>query len=294
MRILLTGASGYLGQHLARDLHRDHELVLFARRRPPEPDDLAGTAAVVQGDVTVLDDCRRAVASVDAILHLAAIPVASTDTFRVNALGTYCILEAAREAAVKRVVMASSNCTLGHLFRTSSKPFEVHYLPFDENHPSQVEDNYGLSKLVGELTLRQYAEAFDIDAIALRPAWCWGEAERAGRVTQPFEAAKGKRGFWAYIDMRDAAQAFRLALEAPPSQVPWRGAYFISAADTYADGTSKTMLERHHPEFAHLGASLAGHESFFSWEGARRAIGYTPRHSWRRKAQLLVGNGAST
>ena len=147
-------------------------------------------------------DCRAAVRGVDAIAHLGGINIPSDDTFRVNTLGTYYLLEAAREAGVRRVVQASSNCALGHCFRVTGRPFEVKYLPFDEEHPSCVEDNYGLSKLVNELTLQTYSHAYGIEGIALRLNWCWGPAEIEWRTKQAFNPAELAKGFALDIPRR--------------------------------------------------------------------------------------------
>src|SRR5690349_1114731 len=115
MRVLITGASGYVPKFVIEDLEADHDLVLFSRRHPAEGPHGPRTAApFVRGDLTRLDDCRRAVEGVDAIAHIGANNWIGPDTFRNNVLGTYFLLEAAREAGVRRLVFASSNCVLGH------------------------------------------------------------------------------------------------------------------------------------------------------------------------------------
>jgi nucleoside-diphosphate-sugar epimerase len=281
MRVLVTGASGYVPKHVIEDLATDHELVLLSRRHPAESPHATRTAApFIRGDMTVLDDCRRAVEGVDAIAHIGANNWISPDTFRNNTLGTYYLLEAAREAGVRRIVFASSNCVLGHCARISG-PFLPDYLPIDEAHPSRVEDNYGLSKLVNEQTLDAYAHAYGMESIALRLAWCWGPAEYARRFERPFDAGQHTGGFWAYIDMRDVAQAFRQALHATLAVQPSGRAYYISAADTMADEPSAALIARFYPQLQQQAATLNGHQSLFSWQAAHAAFGYTPRYSWR-------------
>ena len=283
MRILVTGASGYVAKFVIDELTRSHELTLFARRHPSEgPHATETKAAFIRGDLTHPDDCRRAVRNVEVIAHIGGINVPSDDTFRVNTLVTYYLREAAREAGVRRVVLASSNCALGHCFRVTGRPFEVKYLPFDEVHPSSIEDNYGLSKCVNEVSLETYTRAYGIEAIALRLNWCWGPAEMEWRTNRPFNPAEHMAEFWAYVDMLDVAQAFRLALEAPASTPSSFKIYNISAADTMADETSAELAARFYPQYRHLAQTLKGHSTFFSWEAAHRDLGYRPRYSWRR------------
>jgi UDP-glucose 4-epimerase len=281
MRVLITGASGYVAKFVAENLAHDHELVLFSRRHPAEgAKGPSVQAPFMRGDLAALDDCRRAVEGVDAIAHIGANNWIGEDTFRNNTLGTYYLLEAARELGVRRVVFASSNCALGHCARISG-PFLPEMLPIDERHPQRVEDNYGLSKVVNEETLAAYARAYDIDSVALRLAWCWGPDEHAWRSEQPFDASKHVGGFWAYIDMRDVAQAFRRALHAELPGSPACRAVYISAADTMADEPSAELVERYYPHLRESAARLSGHESLFSWRAAHETIGYTPEYSWR-------------
>lgn len=155
MRVLVTGASGALGPFVMRALLERHDLVLMSRR-PPDP----AFAALpwIQGDLTVFDDCQRAVQGVDAIQHLAAQPspvdhprlrqrtaaqgIPFDATFRSNMLGLYYLMHAAVTAGVGCVVMAGSNCALGHGYRISQTSFPIQALPIDESHPAYPENFY--------------------------------------------------------------------------------------------------------------------------------------------------------
>lgn len=282
MKILITGASGYVAKYVIESLEADHELVLTSRRHPAEGQYQTHTnAAFVRGDITEQEHCRRVVEGVEMIAHIGASAEASPDTFRTNTLSTYYLMEAAREAGVRRVVMASSNCALGHCYRTSGHPFEADYFPFDERHPSVIEDNYGLSKITNERTLEAYTRAHGIETVAMRLNWCWGPAEYRWRRERPFDPEQHREGFWAWVDMRDVAQAFRLALQAPAASQPRFAPYFISAADTMADEPSAELVHRFYPQYSRLADTLQGHESFFSWRAAHDELGYTPQHGWR-------------
>ncbi len=281
MKVLITGASGHVAKHVIADLHHDHDLVLIGRRHPDEVRPGTQTELTfIRGDLTTPDDCKRAVNGVDAIAHIGANNWHSADTFRNNTLGTYYLLEAAREAGIKRVAFASSNCALGHCAPISG-PFLPDRLPIDETHPSRVEDNYGLSKLVNEQTLDAFARGYGIESYALRLAWCWGEEEYRWRFEKPFEAGNHRGGFWAWVDMRDVAQAFRKALHAPSMPKAACVPLYINAADTMADEPSAELVERFYPQLANQGEQLMDHQSLFSWQAAQASIGYQPQYTWR-------------
>ena len=96
--------------------------------------------------------------------------MAFDETMRTNIMGTYYLLEAAVARGIGVFVMTGSNCALGHGFRISGREFPYQYLPVDEGHPSDVEDSYSYSKLVGEELLAMYTRAHGMRTYALRSA----------------------------------------------------------------------------------------------------------------------------
>ncbi len=279
MRVLITGPTGAVGPHVIAALETHHELVLFARRaiETPHP--------VVRGDLLSADKCERAVEDVDAVVHLAANSEPAPEAFEVNMLGTYHLLEAARKHGVDRFIFASTNCVYGHCFPITERAFPLEALPIDETHTCVPEDNYGLSKVLDERMLALYFRTWGIRSAALRLNWVWGPEEIAWRQAQgALDAAKHAPYFWAYVDARDAAQAFRLALDAP--DLPGCGEYNISAADHFAEEQSGDLLERFYPGVP-VGTPMAGRASFISWEAAQTAFQYRPNYSWRDGWQPL-------
>ncbi|MDQ4142252.1 MAG: NAD-dependent epimerase/dehydratase family protein, partial [Actinomycetota bacterium] len=115
--VAVTGASGYLGQHLVRRLADEGWRVSAVMRRPPSSP-VPVSVEVILADVTdhaALDPYLR---GVDAVVHLACLPMNPSRTnprqaFEINALGTFNVLEACRQNAVGRIVVSSTAYVYG-------------------------------------------------------------------------------------------------------------------------------------------------------------------------------------
>jgi nucleoside-diphosphate-sugar epimerase len=273
MKVVITGVTGAVGPFVVAELGQGHELTLFARRT------LETKHHLVQGDLTSPEDCQRALEGAEAVVHLGAISEPTPDCFHVNMMGTYHLMEAARSHDVSRVIIASTNCVYGHCFQISDRPFPLEFLPIDETHACRPEDNYGISKKLDEEMLAIYSDTWGMRTAAMRLNWVWGPKE-IQRWTEMSEKnlAQFAPYFWAYVDARDTARAFRLALEAP--ELPAHGVYNITAADTMADEDSLELVARYYPD-ARLKSKMTGRASFFDWTQAKLAFGYEPRYSWR-------------
>ena len=191
MKVLITGANGKLATYVIRALAGTHDLVLFSRRQPSAE---FAQYPWIQGDLTDFAACQRAVEGVDAIQHIGAQPwpvdhpnmreraaeqgYPFDATFKTNMLGTYYLMQAAVAAGVKTVVMAGSNCALGHGFRISNTPFPISRLPIDETHPTFPEDSYSFTKRAGEDHLASYSRAYGIRTYVTRIAGICPEERR--------------------------------------------------------------------------------------------------------------------
>jgi nucleoside-diphosphate-sugar epimerase len=293
MKVLITGASGRLGPFVIRELREQHELVLMSRQEPaPEFSDLPW----IQGDLNNFEDCRRAVKGVEAIQHLGAQawptdhpelrPRAEAQalpfetTFKTNLLGSYYLMQAAVEAKVRLVVMAGSNCALGHGFRISQTPFPLQALPIDETHPCYPEDSYSFSKLAGEELLVSCSRAYGIRSYVTRPSGICPPERRRQMAAQVAPTQGWNPWLWCWVGSEDVASAHRLLMEAA-DELPPHAVYYLNADDTTALEPSAELIERFKPELKPLAERLAGYQSFFSNHKLKQAVGWQHKTSWR-------------
>lgn len=296
MKVLITGGSGRLAKYVARELEGEYDLVLFSRSRPPED---RSHLPWIQGDLNSFGDCLRAVEGVQAIQHLGAVPEPvdhpqirrqrESDgiemppfdmTMRTNILGTYYLLQAAVRAGVKVVVMAGSNCALGHGYRISDRPFPIHYLPIDEKHPSDVEDSYSYSKLAGEELLASFTRAYNIRTYVTRLAGICPPERRKAMAENAQPAAGSIDWLWCWVASEDVAWAHRALME-KADDLPPHDVYFVNGADTTVIEESCELVARFRPDLLPLAKGLKEHQAFISTEKARLAFGYQARYTWR-------------
>ena len=117
---LVTGATGALGPGIVATLRAGYDIRTLSRR-PPRPGLFASDVTALTGDVSDLEQVRRAARGSDVIVHLAALlhindpsPDRRCDYERVNVGGTAAVLEAARSESVPRVVLMSTIAVYGH------------------------------------------------------------------------------------------------------------------------------------------------------------------------------------
>ena len=182
MKALITGAAGFIGQHLVRELdRRGWDLrILIHRRSLDDPPGLE----LVRGDITDPSSLEDIMSGVDVVFHLAAALGASRlglEGFaRVNAQGTENMLEAAQKAGVGTFVHFSSAGVLGHVTSDAAA---------SEDHPCRPRDFYDRTKLEGERLALQRGESGQ-RVVIVRPGWVYGPGDR--RTFKLIRAIAGK------------------------------------------------------------------------------------------------------
>ena len=168
-RILVTGASGFVGPHVVAGLIAAGYRPRLALRRPQAVP--AGAEAVVTGDLAAAVDWSAALAGVDHVVHMAGLAHAGPGLdealyTRINTQATLDLARAATAAGVRRFVYLSSIKALTAAFDGP---------PLREDAPPAPGDAYGRSKLAAE----QGLAALDLDWVALRPALIYGPGVKA-------------------------------------------------------------------------------------------------------------------
>lgn len=203
-RVLVTGAGGFIGSHLAERLAelgaevtalvRYNALSSWGNLDLATPE-IRGRINVIAGNVEDSDFVLRAAEGMDTIFHLAAliaIPysyVAPRSYVRTNVEGTLNVIEAARRLGVRRVVHTSTSEVYGTAIR----------VPIDEEHPLQGQSPYSASKIGADKLAESYWRSFGTEIVTLRPFNTFGPRQSARAfiptiISQALEADEVRLG----------------------------------------------------------------------------------------------------
>jgi len=232
-KVLITGAAGFIGSHLADSLLEDGIPVRCLTKPESDISHLAGSRSeIISGDVKDPASLAPAMEGVHTVYHLAAISrldanVPDEEYYKTNVEGTRNVLESARRAGVKRVLYTSTIESVG-----TSKDGA----PLTETTPPAPRNIYGITKLEAEKLVLDYHRQYGMETFVVRPPMIYGPRElilcqRLFRIVQ--------RGFYPIIGSGRALTEFcfvknqvcgiRLAAEnGKPGQV-----YFISDDRSY-------------------------------------------------------------
>ena len=197
-RILITGSSGGVGTLLRPRLARPGRTLRLFDIRAGESLPGTGAEETVVGSVDDIDALVAAMDGVDAVLHLGgqSREAGAEEVLRLNAYGTYCLLEAARRTGVKRILLASSNHVTG-FHALSEHPGEI---PGDiEARPDTL---YGWSKVAVEAAGRLFHDRYGLDVVCLRIGMCAPEPP-------------GQRGLAMWLSPDDCARLVEAAISTP-------------------------------------------------------------------------------
>ena len=290
-RILFTGGSGKAGKHAIPYLLDQGYRVLNVDLVPlkhPGVDNLiaditdSGQMFNAMNSYAGLDELEygKGTPKFDAVVHFAAVPRIlinpDNETFRVNTVGTYNVIEAAVKMGIKKIIIASSETTYGICFSDGQTDPKV--LPLEEDYDVDPMDSYGLSKVVNEKTARTFQRRSGYDIYALR----------IGNVIEPHEYQElfphyfknpevRRRNAFCYIDARDLGQIVDLCI-----QKDGLGFQIFNAGNDHNGAVipSKELCKRFFPGVT-LSRELDEHEALFSNRKIKEVLGFKEQHNWR-------------
>jgi nucleoside-diphosphate-sugar epimerase len=274
MKIVVTGANGKIGREAVKALRAaGHRVTGWDITGPGTVVDCSDFGQVLGG----LSGIDIHGGTPDAVLHLAGTPMPGRAPdhviFENNTLSTYNVLWACHRLGINRVVWASSETLLGLPFSTPPD-----YVPLDEDHPDRPEWSYSLTKLLGETMAEQFVRWNpELSIISLRFSNVCSEEDYLQFRNNPAMVKARSANLWSYIDVRDAAQACRLALEA---ELGGHQAMIIAAADTIAPQPTQDLLRERFPDVV-IKSPVDGNSSLLSSARAGELIGFEAQHSWR-------------
>lgn len=170
--VLVTGAGGFIGSHLAEHLVREGANVralvhynALGKRGWLDHSDLAGDMEILAGDITDRDSVRAAVKGCGTVFHLAAliaIPYsyqAPRSYVRANIEGTLNVMQAALETGARRVLNTSTSEVYG----------TARFVPITEEHPLQGQSPYSASKIGADKMAEAFAASYELEVVTVRP-----------------------------------------------------------------------------------------------------------------------------
>jgi UDP-glucose 4-epimerase len=291
MKMLVTGGAGFIGSNLVRGLLKEqHEVTVLDDLSSGFACNLSGLPVrFIEGDVRNPDTVREAVRDAEAIFHLAAsvgnkrsIDSAVHDA-EVNVIGTVRLLEAARQAGVRKFVLSSSAGIFG----------ELKTIPIREDHPVNPDTPYGASKLCAEKETMAFGKLYGMQTVCLRYFNVYGPAQRFdayGNVIPIFVFRTLRGEALTVFGDGEQTRDFVNVLDVVQANIRAASTRGLSGAFNIGSGARVTIndLVRSlqsiggvEPEVVHAPPRPGDvRDSFADISAARKALGFSPAVPW--------------
>ena len=290
-KIFVTGGSGKAGKHLIQHLLEKGYSIVNADLVPLVMNgvdninlDITDSGQVfnaLSGYANIPElKLGEGIKNFKAVVHLAAIPrilvKPDNETFRINTLGTYNVMEAATKLGIKKIIFASSETTYGFCF-AQGNPIPK-WLPIEEDYETSPTDSYGLSKVLNEKTGEAFQKRTGIDIYALR----------IGNIIEPDEYHRFEefcenpsirlRNLFNYIDARDLAQAIELCIKKDGLGYE---VFNVTHNINSVSLTTEEIIKQFFPNVK-MRRDMEKYESILSSKKIRDVLGFNPAHDWKK------------
>ena len=196
MKILITGANGFVGRNLIEALDSNQNEVI--------------ATDINQLNILDFEKCKSVIKNIDVVVHLAAItdvPLSLEEPkkiMEVNCIGTLNVLEAMRKNKVKKIIFSSTQDVYGS--NTNSKE--------DDAKRIAPLNNYSLSKLFCEETIKMYSRLYGINYVIFRASYLYGNYQKKGllplmcnRVVKNYKVEIGNNVSRDFLNVKDFVNA---------------------------------------------------------------------------------------
>jgi len=304
VRWLVTGAAGFVGSHLVDRLLDDgHEVTGYDNLSTGRLEFLEGAGRndrfrLIRGDILDPAPLRDALHGCDGVAHLAAHADVRFGTQHTradldqNVIGTWSVLEAMRDAGVRRIALASTGAIYG----------DTAVFPTPERAPFPVQTSlYAASKLAAEAYVQAYCEGFGFQAVIVRLVSVLGERYSHGHVfdfvkqlrehPERLDVLGDGRQRKSYVDVGDCVRAMALALREARAPVE---IFNVGSDETMTVDESIGFITARlgvEPRIAHGGGERGwpGDNPLILLDCSRiRALGWQPRSSIRDAVERTV------
>jgi nucleoside-diphosphate-sugar epimerase len=279
MRVAVTGGSGKIGSAVVSELSAHGHEVINLDQRPPAQ--LAPGVRFVEVDLASRQAVRPVLEQVEAVCHLGEVPnvhVGPTPeaVYGGNARAGAVVLQLAGELKLQRVISTSSCQVYGMWEHPRAVPLQ---LPFDETHPVHPHNAYAAGKAANEMYAQMIAEMFGTPVVVFRLPWVlpanWTYSEE--HVESLRKKPPATDGFATYLHTRDAARAYRLAIE---SSHPGFEIYHFCADEILSLYPLRERLREHHPDYPPLPENWPAFKSPMLTTKARQQLGWRPEFNF--------------
>jgi UDP-glucose 4-epimerase len=301
--VLITGGTGQIGCSLAEQLLKENvrKVILFDNLMSGAQKNVGEIAKslkveLFEGDVTHLQDLKKAIKGVDYLFHLASLMTLHSysnprSLLEVNVNGTYNFLETSGEMGIRKIIFSSSHSVYGVPIKDL----------ITEEHPFNHQSLYGATKVAGEQLCQAFKGMYGLDYVILRYSTVYGERqhkrgrnstfllsnlERIESGKPPMISGDGKRTL-SLIYVGDVARANILALKSHVTSE----AFLIAAEENQSEEYIIRMLlelmdSDLEPEYSPSEEPIEKHH--FSVEKAERLLGFKAETSLREGLMKLI------